>query len=169
MTTPRTTNTASARTNAFTSEPPCDLLRVYRRGRVSLAEPYSWATRSAASRAPSRRTAPATDFARAARAGKPDPGPIHVRQAAEDAAEARRRVDGETAAVASITADIRALHDAKATVWEADVVARLADAAKGEANLMPPILEAVRAYATLGEICGALRRVWGEYVPPTAV
>jgi methylmalonyl-CoA mutase N-terminal domain/subunit len=48
-------------------------------------------------------------------------------------------------------------------------VARLADAAKGEANLMPPILEAVRAYATLGEICGALRRVWGEYVPPTAV
>jgi methylmalonyl-CoA mutase N-terminal domain/subunit len=30
-------------------------------------------------------------------------------------------------------------------------------------NLMPPILEAVSAYATLGEICGALRDVWGEY------
>ena len=28
---------------------------------------------------------------------------------------------------------------------------------------MPPILEAVRAYATLGEMCDALRQVWGEY------
>ncbi len=28
---------------------------------------------------------------------------------------------------------------------------------------MPPILEAVRAYATLGEMCDALREVWGEY------
>ena len=31
------------------------------------------------------------------------------------------------------------------------------------ANLMPPILDAVRAYATLGEMCDALREVWGEY------
>jgi methylmalonyl-CoA mutase N-terminal domain/subunit len=30
-------------------------------------------------------------------------------------------------------------------------------------NMMPPILDAVAAYATLGEICGALREVWGEY------
>ena len=30
-------------------------------------------------------------------------------------------------------------------------------------NLMPPILEAVRAYATVGEMCDALRDVWGEY------
>jgi methylmalonyl-CoA mutase N-terminal domain/subunit len=28
---------------------------------------------------------------------------------------------------------------------------------------MLPILEAVRAYATLGEMCDALRDVWGEY------
>ena len=28
---------------------------------------------------------------------------------------------------------------------------------------MPPILDAVRAYATLGEMCDALREVWGEY------
>jgi methylmalonyl-CoA mutase N-terminal domain/subunit len=39
-------------------------------------------------------------------------------------------------------------------------------AAKGNANLMPSILEAVRAYATLGEICGALRDVFGEYTEP---
>ncbi len=36
-------------------------------------------------------------------------------------------------------------------------------AASGTANLMPPILEAVRAYATIGEMTDALRDVWGEY------
>jgi len=30
--------------------------------------------------------------------------------------------------------------------------------------LMPHILESVKAYATLGEIIGALRNTWGEYV-----
>jgi methylmalonyl-CoA mutase N-terminal domain/subunit len=38
-------------------------------------------------------------------------------------------------------------------------------AARGGANLMPPVLEAVRAYATLGEICDAMRDVFGEYRP----
>jgi methylmalonyl-CoA mutase N-terminal domain/subunit len=38
-------------------------------------------------------------------------------------------------------------------------------AARGSANLMPPILEAVRAYATLGEICDSMRAVFGEYRP----
>jgi methylmalonyl-CoA mutase N-terminal domain/subunit len=33
---------------------------------------------------------------------------------------------------------------------------------------MPPILEAVRAYATLGEMASALRDVWGEHKEPTA-
>jgi methylmalonyl-CoA mutase N-terminal domain/subunit len=36
-------------------------------------------------------------------------------------------------------------------------------AAEGTDNLMPPILDAVRAYATLGEMCDALRDVWGEW------
>jgi methylmalonyl-CoA mutase N-terminal domain/subunit len=43
---------------------------------------------------------------------------------------------------------------------------RLADlrrAGEGSANLMPSILEAVRAYATLGETCQVLRDVFGEY------
>jgi len=39
----------------------------------------------------------------------------------------------------------------------------LRKAAKGEDNLMPLILDAVKAYATLGEICGVLREVFGEY------
>jgi methylmalonyl-CoA mutase N-terminal domain/subunit len=39
----------------------------------------------------------------------------------------------------------------------------LRDAAQTRVNLMPPILDAVRAYATVGEMCDALREVWGEY------
>jgi len=39
----------------------------------------------------------------------------------------------------------------------------LKDAARGKDNVMVPILEASRAYATLGEMCDALREVWGEY------
>jgi methylmalonyl-CoA mutase, N-terminal domain len=40
---------------------------------------------------------------------------------------------------------------------------RMRQTAKTTANLMPPILDAVRAYATVGEMCDALREVWGEY------
>ena len=39
----------------------------------------------------------------------------------------------------------------------------LAEAARGTENIMLPILECTRAYATLGEMCDALREVWGEY------
>jgi methylmalonyl-CoA mutase N-terminal domain/subunit len=42
-------------------------------------------------------------------------------------------------------------------------LAQLRATARSSENLMPPILEAVRAYATLGEMCDALREVWGEY------
>ena len=40
---------------------------------------------------------------------------------------------------------------------------RLREAALGTDNLMPFLLDAVRAYATVGEMCDALRDVWGEY------
>ena len=40
---------------------------------------------------------------------------------------------------------------------------RLRQGAEGEDNLMPLILESVRAYATLGEICDVLRQVFGEH------
>lgn len=42
----------------------------------------------------------------------------------------------------------------------------LETAARGNANLMPFIIEAVSAYATLGETCGVLRKVFGEYKDP---
>jgi methylmalonyl-CoA mutase N-terminal domain/subunit len=52
---------------------------------------------------------------------------------------------------------------------EGAVVRALADlkeAARGTDNLMPPILEASRRYATIGEMCDALREVFGEYEEP---
>ncbi len=46
---------------------------------------------------------------------------------------------------------------------------QLREAALGEQNLMEPILEAVKSYATIGEICGVFREVFGEYKPPTGL
>ena len=51
---------------------------------------------------------------------------------------------------------------------DGDVEAALAaveDAAEGDANLLPPMIEAVKAEATVGEICDVLRDVFGEYRP----
>jgi len=45
----------------------------------------------------------------------------------------------------------------------------LRTAAQGSANLMPFILDAVRAYATLGEITGVLRSVFGVYREPNII
>jgi methylmalonyl-CoA mutase N-terminal domain/subunit len=57
---------------------------------------------------------------------------------------------------------LRARRDA-ARVEEA--LAALAEAAAGDENVMPHILAAVEAYATLGEIADTLREVFGEYQP----
>jgi len=40
---------------------------------------------------------------------------------------------------------------------------------RGGENLMPYILDAVKSYATLGEIMGALRQVFGVYLEPVIV
>ena len=77
------------------------------------------------------------------------------------------RVDTEAAnAQIERVRRLRAKRDSEASQA---ALARLNDAARGDDNLLPPILEAVKAYATLGEICGELRQVFGEYRPPTAV
>jgi methylmalonyl-CoA mutase N-terminal domain/subunit len=57
-------------------------------------------------------------------------------------------------------ADVRQKRDAHLVN---SACARLEQAARGTDNIMPPLLEAMRAYATLGEVCGVLRRVFGEY------
>ena len=48
-------------------------------------------------------------------------------------------------------------------------LAGLRQAARGDDSMMEPILDAVRSYATLGEMCDVLREEWGEYTPPTVV
>ena len=55
---------------------------------------------------------------------------------------------------------VRAERDPAA--WEA-AMRRLDDAARGSENLMPPIIDAVRAYATVGEIADHLRATWGVH------
>jgi methylmalonyl-CoA mutase, N-terminal domain len=39
----------------------------------------------------------------------------------------------------------------------------LKNAARGSENLFPYVMNAFRAKATLGEVCGVLRELWGEY------
>ena len=57
--------------------------------------------------------------------------------------------------------------DALKQTRDTDAVTRSLDglraAARTTENVMPRILDAVRAYATVGEMCDALRDVWGEY------
>ncbi len=56
--------------------------------------------------------------------------------------------------------NLKAKRDQKAVD---EVLVKLKSAAETDTNLMPLILEAVKAYATLGEICDVLRDVFGEY------
>ncbi len=44
-----------------------------------------------------------------------------------------------------------------------EILKKIEDTARTDKNLMPPILEAVKSYATLGEISDSLRKVFGEY------
>jgi methylmalonyl-CoA mutase N-terminal domain/subunit len=63
----------------------------------------------------------------------------------------------------------RVLGERRATRDEAAVSAalrRMLDASRTDENMIPPMLDAVRAEATLGEICDALRDEWGAYTEP---
>lgn len=65
---------------------------------------------------------------------------------------------------------IKALKAARDNVRVQESLAALEKAALDERiNLMPFILDAVRAYATEGEICKVLRKVFGEYVAPVTL
>ena len=45
-------------------------------------------------------------------------------------------------------------------------LARMVEVARTDDNMVPAMLDAARAEATLGEICDALREVWGSYLEP---
>jgi methylmalonyl-CoA mutase N-terminal domain/subunit len=63
-------------------------------------------------------------------------------------------------------AAVRADRDDEAVDASLDAIR---DAARGGENLMPHIVAAVKAYATTGEICDAMRDVFGEYQPGRSV
>ncbi len=48
-------------------------------------------------------------------------------------------------------------------------LATLTEVARGTGNMIPPMLAAVRAEATLGEICDVLRDIWGVYTEPARI
>jgi methylmalonyl-CoA mutase N-terminal domain/subunit len=50
-----------------------------------------------------------------------------------------------------------------------NTLAALRDTARGDGNLLPPIVDAVKAYASVGEICNVLRDEYGEYQPGAAM
>ena len=67
--------------------------------------------------------------------------------------------DGERRQVDAVRA-VRAGRDAAA--WEA-AMRRVEECARGEENLLPALIDAVQAYATVGELSDRLRTVWGEH------
>jgi len=64
------------------------------------------------------------------------------------------------------TASVAALRATRDNEKVRAALASLKETARGTGNIMYPILDASRAYATLGEMCDALREVWGEYEEP---
>ena len=58
---------------------------------------------------------------------------------------------------------LRAVRERRDAAQVEAALDQLEAAARGTDNLMPRVLDAVRAYASLGEICGRLRRVFGEF------
>ncbi|MER3543639.1 MAG: hypothetical protein C4311_03295 [Chloroflexota bacterium] len=64
------------------------------------------------------------------------------------------------------TAQIRAQRDGEAVSRALDALKR---AAQGRENLMPYFLDAVRAYATLGEMTAVLKTVFGEFKEPVGL
>jgi methylmalonyl-CoA mutase N-terminal domain/subunit len=64
---------------------------------------------------------------------------------------------------------VRIIADRKAGRDEAAISAAIDEmlaAAREDRNMIPSMLDACRAEATLGEICDALRQEWGEYREP---
>ncbi|WP_152041246.1 acyl-CoA mutase large subunit family protein [Salinigranum salinum] len=62
--------------------------------------------------------------------------------------------------------DVRADRDDDAVD---DALAALRDAARGDDNLVPHVVSAVKTYATVGEVCDVLREEFGEYQPGSAL
>ncbi len=65
-----------------------------------------------------------------------------------------------------VVSRLRKLREERDPIKVRDALDKVRRVAEGEGNLFPPILEAVKVKATLGEISGVLRDVWGEWRAP---
>jgi len=88
-------------------------------------------------------------------------GVNRFRAKGEDDAVPVQAIDPELQAGRAAT--VKAFRAAREAAPVERALAALGRAAAGSGNLFPAVLEAFRARATLGEVAGALRRVWGEY------
>jgi methylmalonyl-CoA mutase N-terminal domain/subunit len=89
-------------------------------------------------------------------------GVNRFRQDEEEAYEPLRVDPAIEAAQAARLATLRAERDTAAVDA---ALADLAKAAQGTDNVLPPMREALRRRATVGEVCHTLRGVWGTYRP----
>jgi methylmalonyl-CoA mutase, N-terminal domain len=71
-----------------------------------------------------------------------------------------RHVEAVAAEQAAALGALRAERDARQVACALD---GLRAVAAGDGNVMPALVEAVKAYATIGEVCGTLRELFGEY------
>ncbi|MHA3962326.1 MAG: acyl-CoA mutase large subunit family protein [Candidatus Thorarchaeota archaeon SMTZ1-45] len=62
--------------------------------------------------------------------------------------------------------ELEKIRSKRNTKQVSQALSALREAAMSDTNLMPSIIDAVRVYATLGEICGVLREIFGEYKAP---
>jgi methylmalonyl-CoA mutase N-terminal domain/subunit len=86
---------------------------------------------------------------------------------------------GDTATVPTLAIDdtvepsqiarVQAMRDGRDPLRVSTALGELQRAARGSDPLMPLLVDAVRAGATLGELCDTLRAVWGEYAEPASI
>ena len=88
-------------------------------------------------------------------------------QTHEDKLTGLLKVDPEVGA--KQVARLQELKNTRDNAAVQQALAELKIAAEGTDNLMPPILKAVKALATLGEVCDTLRGVFGEYEAPALI
>ncbi|HYX84856.1 MAG TPA: methylmalonyl-CoA mutase family protein [Gaiellales bacterium] len=93
---------------------------------------------------------------------------VGVNRYADEAAPPPARFDVPPALAADQRARLEALRADRDGAAAETALAGLRDAAAGDGNLMPAIVAAVEAEASLGEICSAMRDVFGAYRPAAA-
>jgi methylmalonyl-CoA mutase, N-terminal domain len=93
---------------------------------------------------------------------------VGVNRYADEAAPLPERFDVPPDLAAHQRAGLATLRAERDQAAVDAALAGLVEAARSDESAMPAILEAVDAEATLGEICGALRQVFGDYRPAMA-